>query len=70
MCSRYLETRGVIKGVVKLSNGGDPRKVFVLAFGIDKFAQVDSNGRFTLANIAQGKYTMRFLPVIDGLYGS
>jgi hypothetical protein len=60
-----LEPAGAIKGVIRLSNGGDPRKVFVLAFGIDKFAQVDSGGGFKFMNLAPGKYDLRLIPVLD-----
>ena len=60
-----LEPAGAIKGIVKLSNGGDPRKVFVLAFGIDKFAQVDSQGSFKFVNLAPGKYDLLLIPVLD-----
>lgn len=60
-----LEKAGAIKGVIKLSNDADPRKVFVLAFGVDKFVKVNQDGTFKLVNLAQGKYDIRLIPVID-----
>ncbi|HEX7510797.1 MAG TPA: hypothetical protein VF335_05825, partial [Chitinivibrionales bacterium] len=63
--SDTLKPAGAIQGVIKLTNGGDPRKVFVLAFGVDKFAKVNQDGAFNLANLARGKYDLRLIPVID-----
>jgi alpha-tubulin suppressor-like RCC1 family protein len=59
---------GVIKGVIKLIEGGDPRKVFVLAFGLDRFALPDANGNFTFPTLAKGNYSLRFLPSLEN-YG-
>ncbi len=59
---------GVVKGVIKLTEGGDPRKVFVLAFGLDRFALPDANGNFTFPMLAKGKYSLRFLPSLEN-YG-
>jgi len=59
---------GVVKGVIKLTEGGDPRKVFVLAFGLDRFALPDANGNFTFPMLAKGNYSLRFLPSLEN-YG-
>jgi outer membrane protein assembly factor BamB len=59
---------GVVKGVIKLTEGGDPRKVFVLAFGLDRFALPDSGGNFTFPMLAKGTYALRFLPSLEN-YG-
>lgn len=56
---------GALKGVVKLTEGGDPRKVFVLAFGIDRFASVDSLGRFRFQNLAEAAYDLRIISSLD-----
>jgi hypothetical protein len=63
-----LRPAGAIKGVIRLSEGGDPRKVFVLAYGLDRMATVDSLGNFMFKKLAQGTYTLRFLPSLDS-YG-
>jgi archaellum component FlaF (FlaF/FlaG flagellin family) len=60
-----LKPAGAIKGVIRLSEGGDPRKVFVLAFGLDRFATTDSTGGFTFKRLAEGGYTLRVLPTLD-----
>ena len=59
-----LKPSGAIKGKIILSEGGDPRKVLLLAFGLDRFARVDSNGSFAFPDLAQGAYTLRFLPLL------
>ena len=63
-----LKPAGALKGVIKLSEGGDPRKVFVLAFGIDRFSKVDSLGRFKFSGLAEAKYDLRLISSLDN-YG-
>jgi len=63
-----LSAAGAIKGVLYLSEGGDPRKVLVLAYGVDRFARVDSAGRFRFTNLADARYDLRFVPALDS-YG-
>lgn len=60
-----LKPAGAIKGIIILSEGGDPRQVFVLAFGIDRFARVDTGGTFKFSNLARGLYDLR---LISGLF--
>ena len=66
--SDTLLPAGAIKGVIKLIEGGDPRKVFMLAFGLDRFALPDANGNFTFPMLAKGNYALRFLPSLEN-YG-
>ncbi|MBN1308024.1 MAG: hypothetical protein JXA18_08920 [Chitinispirillaceae bacterium] len=56
-----LRPAGAIKGIIRLSEGGDPRKVFVLAFGIDRFARVEVDGSFRFTNLAEGIYDLRLI---------
>jgi hypothetical protein len=63
-----LKLVGALKGVISLSEGGDPRKVFVLAFGIDRFAAVDSLGAFRFQNLAEAAYDLRIVSSRD-VYG-
>jgi hypothetical protein len=56
-----LKPAGAIKGIINLSEGGDPRQVFVLAFGIDRFARVNADGSFKFSNLARGLYDFRLL---------
>jgi hypothetical protein len=60
-----LKPAGAIKGSIRLSEGGDPRKVFVLALGIDGQATVDTCGRFKFERLAEGKYSLMILPTLD-----
>jgi uncharacterized protein (TIGR02145 family) len=60
-----LKPAGSITGVIKLTEGGDPRKVFVLAFGIDRFAMPDTNGVFSFDSLAEAAYHLRILSTID-----
>ncbi len=60
-----LKPAGAIKGIIRLSEGGDPRKVFILAFGLDRFAPVDTDGAFVFKRLAEGKYKLRIFPTLD-----
>jgi hypothetical protein len=63
-----LKPAGALKGIIKLSEGGDPRKVFVLAFGIDRFARVNADGSFKFSSLAEAKYDLRLISSLDN-YG-
>jgi hypothetical protein len=63
-----LKPAGALKGVIRLSEGGDVRKVFVLAFGIDRFARVNGDGSFRFTMLAEGKYDLRMIASLDN-YG-
>ena len=63
-----LRPAGALKGIIYLSEGGDPRKVFILAFGIDRFAGVNLNGSFKFSNLAEGRYDLRIISSLDN-YG-
>jgi len=63
-----LKPAGALKGVIGLSEGGDPRKVFMLAFGIDRFAHVNADGSFRFAGLAEAKYDLRLISSLDN-YG-
>jgi formylglycine-generating enzyme required for sulfatase activity len=60
-----LKPAGAIKGMVYLSEGGDPRKVFVLAFGIDRFARVNADGTFMFKGLAEGSYDLRIIALLN-----
>ncbi len=63
-----LKPTGAIQGTITLSAGGDPRKVFVLAFGIDRFAFVQADGVFTFTGLAEGSYAFKVISTLDN-YG-
>jgi hypothetical protein len=63
-----LKPAGALKGVIRLSEGGDPRKVFILAFGIDRFAHVNADGSFKFSSLAEAKYDLRLISSLDN-YG-
>jgi hypothetical protein len=63
-----LKPVGALKGVIRLSEGGDPRKVFILVFGVDRFARVDTSGYFKITGLAEGKYDLRLISSLDN-YG-
>ncbi|MFC1586162.1 6-bladed beta-propeller [Fibrobacterota bacterium] len=60
-----LKPAGALKGFIYLSEGGDPRKVFILAFGINRFAQVESDGSFRFENLPEGQYDLQFISSLD-----
>jgi len=59
-----LKRPGAIRGKITLSEGGDPRKVLVLSFGVDRLTHVNSDGTFLFTDLAQGIYTLRVLPLM------
>lgn len=63
-----LKPAGALKGVISLSEGGDPRKVFILAFGIDRFAGVNVDGSFKFSSLAEARYDLRIISSLDN-YG-
>jgi hypothetical protein len=60
-----LKPVGAIKGAIKLSGGGDPTNVYVLAFGIDRFARVKSDGSFVFYPLARGSYSLRIISTLQ-----
>jgi hypothetical protein len=60
-----LKPMGVLKGIIKLAEGGDPHKVFVLALGIDRFARVNADGSFEFSGLAEAKYHLRLISSLD-----
>lgn len=60
-----LKPAGAIKGIIRLSEGDDPRKVLVLIYGIDRLAQVKTDGSFKIANLAEAAYDVRIVSSID-----
>jgi hypothetical protein len=64
-----LAPAGAIRGAVSLIIGGNPLQVFVLAFGVDRFCQVSSDGSFVFKGFARGVYTLKIIS-LDPTYGS
>lgn len=56
-----LKPAGAIKGSINLSSGINPEEVFILVFGVLRFATVDSEGVFCLADLAEGSYDLRIV---------
>lgn len=63
-----LKPAGAIKGRVILSDNSDAGHVFVLAYGIDRFASIDEDGSFFFDNLGEETYSLRFVSTLD-LYG-
>jgi hypothetical protein len=59
--SDTLKPAGVIQGKINLSEGGDLNNIYVLVFGVQRFSVVDSNGNFTVNNLAEGNYKLRII---------
>ncbi|MBD3322543.1 MAG: hypothetical protein GF350_15685 [Chitinivibrionales bacterium] len=60
-----LKPAGSITGTICLSEGGDPRKIIVLAFGVDRFAQVEADGSFMFSSLAEATYDLRIISSLD-----
>ncbi len=55
-----------MSGIVRLQPGDDSRTVFILVFGTQTWtAPIDSIGHFTIANMAEGSYHVRFVTTLD-----
>jgi formylglycine-generating enzyme required for sulfatase activity len=59
-----LKPAGAIKGEIYLAEGGDAHNVFVLASGMDRFAQVNTDGTFIFKGLAEGNFDLRIIPII------
>jgi hypothetical protein len=59
-----LQAPGALRGRVLLRAGGDPRNVFVLAFGSDRFAQAKSDGAFFMGDLPYGDYDLKIICVL------
>lgn len=61
-----LKAPGSLRGVVRLQPGDDARKVFLIALGTNSFASPgDSAGNFALPDMAEGRYSVRILSILD-----
>lgn len=58
-----LKHPGAITGTIHLTEGGDPRGVFIYAFGLDRFTTPDTNGEFTFDTLAEAVYDLRIFTV-------
>jgi hypothetical protein len=60
-----LRPAGTIKGVLRLTEGGNPKKIFILAYGLDRFVTPDSLGQFYFPRLAQGTYHLEIIPQLN-----
>jgi len=57
-----LKKAGSVRGVIRLGDSDDSRTVIILVFGTNTWAAPDDSiGNFSLANMAEGTYHVRFL---------
>jgi phosphohistidine swiveling domain-containing protein len=69
--SDTLKPAGAIKGFVKMAKGGNPSGTLVLAYGVNRFASVDSNGSFKFSTLARGRYNLSVRPLATAVnYGN
>jgi hypothetical protein len=61
-----LETPVSISGFVKLQPNHDPRTVTAKIMGSDLYANVSSDGMFSLKPVTQGKYLLRLVSTLAG----
>ena len=60
-----LEPTGAINGIVRLSEGEDPRKTVVSAYGFDRTAAVGINGSFEFTGLPEGRYHLVLWSAFD-----
>lgn len=56
-----LKPAGAIAGHIRLPEGGELNKIYVLVFGVQKFAMVNNSGNFFIDNLAEGTYSLRII---------
>ena len=61
-----LKAPGSIRGIIRLQPGDDARTVFILFMGTNVLNMPeDAIGNFSVANMAEGTYRVRFLTTLD-----
>ena len=63
-----LKPTGVIRGTIHLAGGGLFQNVYVLAFGIDRFVNVQNGGSFLFNGLGEGEYDLRIIAALQN-YG-
>ena len=64
-----LRRAGSIAGRILLGGTDDPRTVMILVIGTNVFnVPYNADGNFTLSNLGQGDYSVRFLSTLDSYY--
>ena len=56
-----IKQAGAIKGRVTVPSGENEADIYILAFGIDRFSQADTEGTFCFSPLAEGNYTLRIM---------
>ncbi len=59
-----LKKNGSVSGVIRMQPGDDPRTVYITVLGTYKYCNVNDEGGFTLAGLAQGDYTLRLVSTL------
>lgn len=60
-----LKLPGSVLGTVELQDNDDPRTVFVIVLGTNTFSMANASGAFSISNMAEGDYMVRFLSTLD-----
>jgi len=60
-----LKQPGSLAGFIKMQGTDDPRTVFVIPLGTNGFVNTGISGSFSLSNMAEGQYSVRFLSILD-----
>ncbi|MFH0921416.1 MAG: hypothetical protein V1913_13775 [Fibrobacterota bacterium] len=60
-----LKLPGSLAGIIKMQGTDDPRTVFVIPLGTNGFASTSITGGFSLTDMAEGPYSVRFLSILD-----
>ncbi len=61
-----LGSPGAIQGTIRFAGEGYYSQIYVLVFGLGRFATVNQDGEFLLDTLPAGKYRLRFLDIMDG----
>ncbi|MBD3392340.1 MAG: hypothetical protein GF418_09750 [Chitinivibrionales bacterium] len=59
-----LKPTGRMTGTVRLTEGGDPQKILVVASGGNRIVFPDAGGQFVFDSLAEGIYDIRLLPLL------
>jgi hypothetical protein len=60
-----LDKPASLSGIVELQPQDDPRTVVVQVMGTNSYANIGADGRFTLDDLARGRYTIRLVTTAE-----
>jgi len=60
-----LKIPASLSGFIKLQPGAEPDKIIAIAMGSNTFSLIDTVAHFNFANLAEGRYAVKFFSTLD-----